>query len=364
MTELNPSTARIASRWRRVKYPIVMSLLILLALYIPSLLTRNVVDRVPQFDGKNTKKYDAEEAPKIAVLISGQFGRFIYKDNKGPLVAGPHDFTNSTLSSLQRGCKRSIVDVYIALHRGTMATPGRGIVSSPPYLSDNTTIAEIKRYYKEERGANNVFIKFVDDEHMSNVEADIFHTIEGRGLPEEYMDEIEEYWDKQIGKYSRMFYMRHLAYAMTIEQQQQYDAYVSQREDAFFFEPLNFEEMNFDFSMSTLLNGEPATSELYTDLRDAKPYLFVEPYCEWGSYSDKIHIGNDFAMFTLWGKTWQDFIHIMLRWADFGYVRQDGPDGLTKKQRHQWNNKDPYQTEAFLQDLLNGGHVEKVDTKR
>ena len=199
-----------------------------------------------------------------------------------------------------------------------------------------------------------MFIKIVDDSHMTEVDTILTRQVADRRLPNQYKQVIEKKFKRSIRTRSnlRMFYMRHLAYAMTVQQHHTYSAYVSQREDTFFLEPLDFKKIGFDYKKSNVLNGEPTASAFYSHLTDARAYVFLESYCEWGSYSDKIHIGNDFAMSALWGKTWQDFAHIILRYGDFGYARASQ------------NVSGPYQTEAFLQDLLNGALVTRVDVSR
>jgi hypothetical protein len=123
---------------------------------------------------------------------------------------------------------------------------------------------------------------------------------------------------------------------MAVKHQKTYSIYVSQREDALFLEPLNFTSIGFDTQISTQTNGEPIKSQWYSDLKDARAYIFLEKWCKFNSYSDKIHIGNDVAMATLWGKTWLDFVDLMMRYTDFGCAKQGG---------------DPFQTEAYFQDL-------------
>jgi len=251
------------------------------------------------------------------------------------------------------GCGKSVVDVYIALHRGQITKPWNGQVSYPPYVSDNITISDIQSYYKEERGAREVFVKFVDDKRMLAFDADIMDQVATRKLPAEYLGLVKEHRDRRFRPYTRMFYLRHLAYAMALQEQRTYSIYVSQREDAYFYEYLNFTSMGFVDLISNAYNGEPITSKWYTDSRDARAYVFVEKWCKYGSYSDKIHIGNRVAMSTLFGQNWQDFLRLMLRYSSFGYAK--GARG---------GGGDIFQTEAFLQDLLNKATVKEVDLNR
>ena len=171
-------------------------------------------------------------------MISGQFDRFIYRDNSGPLVAWQNNATNSS----SWGCGKLTVDVFIALHKRHLSKPWVGDASLHPYLN-HSTVVDIERYYRKERGANDVFIKIVDDSHMTEVETKLTRQLADRRLPNQYKQTIEEHREKKFGRYSQMLYMRHLAYAMTVQQHRTYSAYVSQREDTFFLEPLDFKQM-------------------------------------------------------------------------------------------------------------------------
>jgi len=276
----------------------------------------------------------------IAVMISGQFNRFIFKEMSGPMVAA----SSST-------CGNPIIDVYIVLHRGKVTKPWTGEVSTPPYINDNITILDIEQYYKEKRGANEVFVQFVDDDYMKSFDDDLMGHFTSRRLPKEYLALVNEHYERRIFASTRWIYLRHLVYSMAVKHQKTYSIYVSQREDALFLEPLNFTSIGFDTQISTQINGEPIKSQWYSDLKDARSYIFLEKWCKFSSYSDKIHIGNDVAMATLWGKTWLDFVDLMIRYTDFGYAKQGA-------------RYDPFQTEAYIQDLLHNATVNEVDLKR
>ena len=262
----------------------------------------------------------------VAFMISGQFERFVFRDNQGPLI---------TESSL--GCGVPVIDVYIVLHRGDVARPYTGTLSAPPYITDNVTIEEIEKYYLEQRNASTVHVKFVDNEHMSEFDNDMKNLIFKRRIPKEQKVFFLSNWIRSTRSISRMLYMRHLVYSMTLQQEKMiYDVYVSQREDAFFYQPLNFTSMGYERDHVSV---------------PIKPRVYVEKWCEfYGSYSDKIHIGNQLGMSTLFGRERNDFLNLMMRFSDFGYAWKDAVD--------------PFQSERFVQDLLLGASLNQTDMKR
>jgi hypothetical protein len=270
--------------------------------------------------------------PTVAVLISGQFSRFVFKENKGPLVT----------SSSWWGCGGPTVDVYIALHHGELAKPWIGQISAPPYINGNATIAEIKQYYLEQRNATSVQIKFTGDDDMNHLDMQLLHLLSTRRIPDAQKRKIQQHYDR-FKSNTRMLYMRHLAYTMSINQHKSYDVFISQREDAFFYQPLNLTEM--DYNDSTLDNVSSEEPNVSPELK--RPYVLVEKWCKFrDSYSDKIHIGNDASMSTLWGNNQREFMSLIVRFMDFGYARNE------------------LQTEAFLQDLLYDSDLYEVDMKR
>lgn len=279
------------------------------------------------------------DPPTVAIMISGQLQRFIYQDQKGPLVvANPSEESS--------GCGRPLIDVYIALHNGTLSTPWAGEVSKPPY-TDNTTVATIQRWFLEERGANRVFIQIYDDLHLSQMESVVWQEVSPRFVPDNsrWVQFIKNEGEGRFSRYCRMFYMRHLAFSMTFQQQRTYKAYVSLREDNYFFEPLNFTALEFD-------PPSPLSNLSESPLGQLKPYIMIEKWCKWGGHSDKLHIGNSPGIASLFGRTRRDFIQLMIRWTQYAFVA------------FSMGKRDPFSTEYFLQDLMATAIVEQRDLKR
>ena len=276
--------------------------------------------------------------PTVAIMIAGQFGRFVFRDNLDPLI--------TSSSATWYGCGEPVVDVYIALHRGRLTKPYQGEVSAPPYINDNVTIADIQKYYLENRNATNVHILFVDDEHMSKVHKDTARQVTAaQNIPSKARELFQNEFKpgRKLFSNARMLYMCLLAYTMTMTSQDQkkYDIYVRLREDNLFYEPLNLDSAN-------LLELEAA----------GQPRVIIEKWCKWkGAPSDKIHIGNQLGMSTLYGNNRNDYFGLMIRYAVFGYERSS---------LSSISSSDRFQTESFLQSLLAGAgaNVSEVDLKR
>lgn len=276
----------------------------------------------------------------VAIMIAGQFGRFTFRDNLGPLV------TSSSVT--WGGCGEPIVDVYIALHRGKLSKPYKGRVSAAPYMNDNLTIVDIQNYYLQKMNASNVHVLFVDDDHMSKVDEDTLHQVTiAQNIPLKARELFENEFSPSSG-YStlfstRMFYLNHLVYTMTLplQDQNQYDIYVRLREDNFFYEPLNLDFAESDYNASQILEAT----------RTGQPFVIVEKWCQFGGPSVKIHVGNQLGMSTLYGNDRNDFFGLMIRYAEFGHNNEGFPK---------------FHTESFLQSLLvgAGATVHKADLKR
>ena len=122
-----------------------------------------------------------------------------------------------------------------------------------------------------------------------------------------------------------------------------YDAFVGQRDDTYFYDPLDLERIGYDYSKSNELNDEK------------RPYIFLENVCKWDAYSDKIHIGNQFAMTTLYGRSWNDYIDLTKNRIEYGHMSA-----------HLRIESQTFQIEAFLEYRLKQKHafVTEVDLHR
>ena len=239
------------------------------------------------------------------------------------------------------------MDVYIALHRGKLSKPYKGRVSAAPYINDNITIVDIQNYYLQKMNASNVHVLFVDDEHMSKVDEDTLHQVTiAQNIPLKARELFQNEFSPSSG-YStlfstRMFYMNHLVYTMSLQDQKQYDIYIRLREDNFFYEPLNIDFTESNYNASQILEAT----------RTGQPFVIVEKWCQFGGPSVKIHVGNQLGMSTLvYGNDRNDFFGLMIRYAEFG---------------HNQKEYQKFQTEGFMQSLLvgAGANVHKADLKR
>ena len=92
----------------------------------------------------------------IAIMVSGQCSRFLYRDQPGPF------FTN----------RNTVVDVYIVLHcPSDMIQPFFGTIDPPPYMEHGPNVQDIEYWYRTVKGARNVFVSIVDDQTMDAAEA-------------------------------------------------------------------------------------------------------------------------------------------------------------------------------------------------
>lgn len=204
--------------------------------------------------------------PAVAFMFSGQWSRFIYKDNLEPLV---------TWHPSDTACGEPEIDVYISLHKGSIATAWTGHIDTPPYMTNNTkdVLADIKMHYQN-RGAHKVFIQLLDDDHMNKMEADVWKVQSTRHLVADnpLIEMIKEHYDKRYSRI-KMFYLRYAAFRMALEQGHRYSAFVALREDAY-MSPLDFSAIGYDHSLALMLDGKG-------DKRDAESYVFIEKYCSW-----------------------------------------------------------------------------------
>lgn len=57
-------------------------------------------------------------------------------------------------------------------------------------------------------------------------------------------------------------------------------------------------------------------------------------------------------MITLWGENWPGFVNHMLHWAGIAFLRSHGQNRMERE--------DPFQTEAYLADLLATARLTKT----
>ena len=246
----------------------------------------------------------------FAILISGQIQRFVWKDQNGDLI-----------NASNPECP-PVVDVFIAMHNGTMSPPWNGQIESLPY---DTTTASLMAHYRR-RGARHVSVNWVSDHDVGKMKQAVLDSMDAPSLLL-----INKHRKTRWDRYTVMFFLRHEAFMMA-HGHSKYDGYTYWREDNSFFAPLD--ESVF-----------PSTSQRT---------VVVDKWCGFGSYSDKIYVANLAGATLLFDSTFRDFQKKMQSWAAFAR-RCAAKNG---------SNEDAFQTEAFLGHVLSSVVVHKVDLKR
>ena len=140
---------------------------------------------------------------KVAILISGQLERFIYRDQTEPLFKL---FEGAPMPGAGFHCP-PIVDVFIALQTGQLAKPFKGQIASVPYANTSTP-ADIRKWYVA-RGARKVVVKFISLGKVRRMEAAvrkfIRHAKGGKLLASQIKRaRIKWHWQANL----RQYYMR------------------------------------------------------------------------------------------------------------------------------------------------------------
>lgn len=212
----------------------------------------------------------------------------------------------------------------------------------------SSDVDDIKQWYKK-RGANNVSVVIVDDEHMDNireiVEKYVFNLRNAKNATDSLMEaksgKAFHRYPQEIGK----FYLRNLAYGMTRQHDPsyRYDWYVFWREDNFLLTPLD-------------IHGAVQQNNGNGDSSSQTAKMFVDEPCrKFETYSDKMYVGNEQAMDLLFGRHFTDYLAFMKAYALSTYVRLLHPNQ---------NPGTQFQPEAFVHDLLLNVDVSEVDMKR
>jgi hypothetical protein len=284
-----------------------------------------------------------DKSSSIAVLISGQCSRFIYKDQQVPLFtdASPPD-------------NNKVVDVYIALQCGKQVKAGIGNTDSPPYMQ-KVNVTDIEHWYLS-KGANKVQVKLLDDNAMDPKVAEITKhavTIKGDGddkarkgrrpqlltsIQRGYFQAGKRKWKHRWEIEAHKLYLRHVVYSLSrSHQRRSYGAYVYMREDNYFLAPMDMDRIFFNNTNATNNN---------------RPFVVVDANCMFfGAYSDKMYVANEPGADLLFGRTFDDFLQQMKFYALFGWYRKDF-------------NANPMQPEAFMHSRLSAVNVEMFDLQR
>jgi hypothetical protein len=241
-----------------------------------------------------------------AVLISGQLKRFVWKDQNAVLIQ-PTD----------PACPPT-VDVFIAIHNGTMSKPWDGHIDGIPY---STTTTRLLSHYQK-RGARHVRIKWITDGDIEKMKLSVEST-----LGPSMLRSLNQYRQLRWNRYLSMFWLRHVAFTMALGHSF-YNSYTYWRDDNLFFAPLQERWLQFHPT-------EHAE-------------VVVDKWCGFGSFSDKIYVANQPGATLLFDTSFSVFQLKMLSWVKFAQTR----------------GKDPFQTEAFLGHVLSDAKVRKVDLRR
>eukprot|EP00656_Telonema_subtile_P006126 TRINITY_DN12812_c0_g1_i3.p1 TRINITY_DN12812_c0_g1~~TRINITY_DN12812_c0_g1_i3.p1 ORF type:complete len:449 (+),score=38.92 TRINITY_DN12812_c0_g1_i3:33-1349(+) len=260
---------------------------------------------------------------RVAIMISGQLHRFIYRDQHGPF------FAYETIPS--QHCGR-VIDVYITLHNGTVVAPWDGHVTTIPYLS-NTTHESIRSWFIA-RGAQSVRIQSIGDARLQSMVEQI-HQIPEVATPKT-TSMIEDFSAERWHSNLKMFFLRHLVYRMTLDIE--YDVYLYQREDNHFIQPL---------ALNSVL------PKLNSPRR--KPNIALDLWCGFGAFSDKLYVTNPAGAAVLFDRTMDGFKQKIVSWIEYADLRKS-QDKLPDYY---------FQTEAFLgyRVMANSG-IHKLDIHR
>eukprot|EP01084_Bolivina_argentea_P098512 177042_1 len=271
----------------------------------------------------------------LAILISGQIQRFIFKDQFGVLI---ENNTNKKMND--SSCQLPwVIDVFIVLHNGTMSKPWgpNNIDPFGPHYMLNTTIQDIHKWYIQ-RGANNVVIKILNDTDMTTM-INITETfvLQNINISQSAVIRLLSHpiyrmrWPSNL----RMFYLRHLVFTLTLDMniKYAYDMLTYWRDDNYFLSPIDL-------------------NNLTTYFQQTQTAIAVDKYCGYGGLSDKIYVTNYEGAKLLFDVTFNDFKYKMVEWVQLAHkkVKQDG--------------RYPFQTEAFLTTVIQKLKYVKIDLHR
>lgn len=197
-------------------------------------------------------------------------------------------------------------------------------------------ITDIEQWYRS-KGANTVTVKLLDDETLDEMFDEITNqtsTLHASKGGYDLATMLSWHW--RWGMEARKFYSRHFAFSLAQQAAREYTGYVFWREDNYFFEPLDLDEVLFSKNKS-----------------EDVPFIVVDAPCEFGSYSDKMYVANHDGAALLFSSTYAEFVERMKRFVLFGYYRM----AVDNQYGHM-------QPEAFVHDSLSTADVERHDMNR
>mmetsp|Transcript_61611 Transcript_61611/g.123488 ORF Transcript_61611/g.123488 Transcript_61611/m.123488 type:complete len:422 (-) Transcript_61611:66-1331(-) len=291
--------------------------------------------------------------PALAVVISGQVARFVYKES----LARVSRMFRSVLDCKgdHAGCKGA-VDVYVVLG-DTRTSAWAGDYGTPPYVQDVLKRPERVRDYYLAKSASRFSLKVYS---QSECEA-MVRAMEGQvaaagsratgASPEAFRATWGRYgrrWPQNRG----MYLLRHLAYAAALDGERslpyKYSHFLVLREDNAFLH---------DVDLRALLRRLDGRRDERLRKVPQVPSVLVDAKCGWGSFSDKLWLANRGAADLLFGRSDEDHTNKLATLL---------VGGSYMKRRTPVIPEEQLQPEYFYQYLLEtaGARVEKVEFGR
>jgi len=293
----------------------------------------------------------------VAWLISGQVSRFIYKDGTSMLDGGLKGFLGCEKAGLKSdSCQ---VGVHIALSNTHVKQFFGPKPILPTYGSDAYKEQRLENHYSSlakdnfsqvdrevwalkanflTAGASHVKVRILSndefDEDIKQVRARIVKRAE-EIAPSWSKPRWAHWWERMPRHEQRfetngnMMYLRHLAYASAAEYEKtqpwKYTHILYTREDNVFVHP----------SYSLIQMAKKMDGDLAPGAGETA--IYVDKFCGWLSYSDKIYFANRPGIEVLIKRTLDDHITRLASWINRGLG---------------WTNRDPLQTEVCFKEWL------------
>jgi hypothetical protein len=264
----------------------------------------------------------------VAVLITGQCHRFVYRDQLGR----NSDDANLDIFTINPALPRYGIDVYIVLQCGHKQEALFGTVDTPPYM-ESVNVTDIEEWYLA-KGADTVSVQLLYDDTLDASYEDI--TQAAMNVYGNYYEFKLSYmigtprWGMEV----RKFYLRHLAFAAAMAHQRRYSAYVYWRDDNYFYAPLDLDNLYFGKNKS-----------------EEDPYVIVDKYCENEAYSDKMYIANHQGAALLFSSTLPEFKAWMKRYLLFAFFQKQRQEETLNPQK-------------FIHDVILNADVDRADLSR
>lgn len=302
-----------------------------LKLFLTTFILRSLglkISRSPQTNPFDTlaRNGRSSRGPALAVLLSGQTYRFVYRD-MFERFGNVHNFF---------GCP---VDLYIVLSscRGEQQIP-RPIET--PYADDVLNDQQGVATFLKQYGFNNVVIDVIPQETVNASAIQLLRDLIEAGGGQAWFQAMKTIkgFDEKFGRNSQMMYLRNKVYSLAKSSESKlpyrYAHFMYMREDNVFQAT---PQVNFK-SVLPKLSMEPA--------------MVVDQLCPFGGIGDKIFFGNRQGMDVLFGKDYFALLENLLYWLKVSSFRN--------------STKRPMQTEFFTKSVLldHGVNIVEADFAR